>query len=157
MPVIQSQISPSSDAFRANQERMRGLLDDLAAKAATVERGGSDEARARHTERGKLLPRQRLAQLLDTGAPAGDSMVRLDGLETPVAPGSTVGGCMVVNCVKAEVAHRLTAAGHPPRVLTAAAVVGAERSSELFEAAYDEHGPRLAKLFMALGEQGKAT
>ena len=69
MPVIQSQISPSSDAFRANALRMRGLLDDLAAKAATVERGGSDEARARHTERGKLLPRQRLAQLLDTGAP----------------------------------------------------------------------------------------
>ena len=90
--------------------------------------------------------------LLDTGAPVGDSMVQLDGLETPVAPGSTVGGCMVVNCVKAEVAQRLVAAGQPPRVLTAAAVIGAQRASELFEAAYDEHGRRLAKLYASLGE-----
>ena len=63
--------------------------------------------------------------VLDTGAPVGDSMVQIEGLETPVAPGSTVGGCMVVNSIKAEVAERLVAAGQPPRVLTAAAVVGA--------------------------------
>ncbi len=69
MPVIQSQISPASDAFRANAERMRAQLADIAAKAAVVERGGPDEQRERHVNRGKLLPRDRLAQLLDTGAP----------------------------------------------------------------------------------------
>ena len=69
MPTLISSVSPSSDAFRANAERMRELLADLADKAATVERGGSEEARERHIERGKLLPRQRLAQLLDAGAP----------------------------------------------------------------------------------------
>lgn len=90
--------------------------------------------------------------VLDTGAPVGDAMVRIDGLETPVAPGSTVGGCMLVNCLKAEVAARLTAAGQPPRVLTAGAIVGKARATELFEAAYDEHGRRLARLYEALGK-----
>ena len=69
MPVITSQISPASDAFRANAERMRELVADIAEKAETVERGGSEEARQRHVSRGKLLPRERLAQLLDTGSP----------------------------------------------------------------------------------------
>ena len=69
MPVIQSHISPASDAFRANAERMRGLVADIAAKAAIVERGGPEDQRERHVARGKLLPRDRLAQLLDTAAP----------------------------------------------------------------------------------------
>jgi uncharacterized phosphosugar-binding protein len=77
-------------------------------------------------------------------------MVRVPGLDTPVAPGSTVGGCLLVNCIKAEVAARLTAAGQPPRVLTAGVLVGAERATELFEAAYDEHARRLAKLYEGL-------
>jgi uncharacterized phosphosugar-binding protein len=89
--------------------------------------------------------------LLDTGAPIGDAMVRIDGLDTPVAPGSTVGGCMLVNCLKAEIAERLTAAGQPPKVLTAPALVGRERAAELFETAYDEHARRLAKLYEGLG------
>lgn len=89
---------------------------------------------------------------LDTGAPVGDAMVSIDGLETPVSPGSTVGGCLLINCIKAEVADRLTRAGHPPKVLTAAAVVGGERATQLFEAAYDEHGRRTAQLFADLGK-----
>jgi len=90
--------------------------------------------------------------VLDTGAPVGDSMVQIDGLDTPVAPGSTVGGCLVINSIKAEVADRLVKAGQPPRVLTAAAIVGPARAKELFEAAYDEHGRRLARLYATLGE-----
>jgi uncharacterized phosphosugar-binding protein len=90
--------------------------------------------------------------VLDTGAPVGDAMVRVPGLDTPVSPGSTVGGCMLVNCLKAEVAARLTAAGQPPRVLTASAVVGDFRSSDLFETAYDEHAHRVAKLFADVGK-----
>ena len=69
MPVIKSSISTSSESFRANAERMQTLVADMSDKAATVQRGGSEEARARHTARGKLLPRDRLAQLLDTGSP----------------------------------------------------------------------------------------
>jgi len=90
--------------------------------------------------------------VLDTGAPVGDAMVPIEGLEAPVSPGSTVGGCLLVNALKAEVAARLVAAGHPPRVLASSAVVGAERSVAIFEAAYDEHAHRLAGLYAAVGE-----
>jgi uncharacterized phosphosugar-binding protein len=68
-----------------------------------------------------------------------------------VAPGSTVGGCLLVNSIKAEVAARLTSTGHPPKVLSSAAVVGAQRATELFESAYDEHARRLARLYENLG------
>jgi uncharacterized phosphosugar-binding protein len=84
-------------------------------------------------------------------------MVTIDGLETPVAPGSTVGGCLLVNSIKAEVAARLTRAGFPPRVLTAGAVVGAEKATTLFEAAYDEHARRLALLYQKLGETNSGS
>ena len=74
------------------------------------------------------------------------------GLPTPVSPGSTVGGCMLVNSVKAEVARLLTEAGAPPPVLSGAAVVGAARATELFETAYDEHAHRLARLYATVGQ-----
>lgn len=89
--------------------------------------------------------------VLDTGAPPGDAMVTIDGLDTPVAPGSTVGGCLIVNAIKAEVAARLVAAGQPPKVLSAAVVVGQARATKLFEAAYDEHSHRLARLYANVG------
>jgi len=89
--------------------------------------------------------------VLDTGAPVGDAMVKIEGLDTPVAPGSTVGGCLLVNTIKAEVAARLTAAGAPPKVLSAGAVVGSARATALFEAAYDEHAHRLAPLYANVG------
>ena len=88
--------------------------------------------------------------VLDTGAPLGDSMVEIEGLETKVAPGSTVGGCLLINSIKAEVADRLTKAGQPPKVLTAGAVIGTEKATELFEAAYDEHAHRIAEYYSNL-------
>jgi 3-methylcrotonyl-CoA carboxylase beta subunit len=69
VPIIRSAVSTSSETFRANAEHMRGLIADIAEKAAIVSLGGPEEARQRHLARGKLLPRQRLAQLLDTGSP----------------------------------------------------------------------------------------
>jgi uncharacterized phosphosugar-binding protein len=132
----------------AEQFRRRGVK-----VVAIVSRRHSEATASRHPS-GKRL--QDFADLaLDTGAPAGDAMVTIDGLDTPVAPGSTVGGCLLVNCLKAEVAARLTRAGHPPRVLTAPAIVGPERSSELFEAAYDEHARRLAELYRNNGDADK--
>ena len=37
MPIIKSELSPSSDTFKANAERMRELVADISDKAATVE------------------------------------------------------------------------------------------------------------------------
>jgi uncharacterized phosphosugar-binding protein len=90
--------------------------------------------------------------VLDTGAPAGDAMVHVKGLDTPVAPGSTLGGVLLVNCIKAELARILTDAGHPPKVLTASCLVGTEKATSLFESAYDEHAHRLAKLYENAGK-----
>jgi uncharacterized phosphosugar-binding protein len=89
--------------------------------------------------------------VLDTGAPVGDAMVHISGLDTPVSPGSTIGGCLLVNAIKAEVAARLVAAGQSPKVLSAPAVVGAERASAIFESAYDEHAHRIARLYAEVG------
>ena len=90
--------------------------------------------------------------VLDTGAPAGDAMVHIPGLDTPVSPGSTVGGVLLINTIKAELARILTEAGHPPKVLTASCLVGTERATNLFESAYDEHAHRLAKLYENVGK-----
>lgn len=94
--------------------------------------------------------------VLDTGAPVGDAMVYVPGLDTPVAPGSTVGGTLLINCIKAELAGLLTAAGKPPSVLTSATITGEEKATILFENAYDEHAHRLAKLFEKVGKTGPA-
>jgi uncharacterized phosphosugar-binding protein len=130
----------------AEQFRARGL------KVVVIISRAHSEASASRRPDGKKL--QDFADLvLDTGAPVGDAMVKVPGLDTPVAPGSTVGGCLLVNAIKAEVAARLARAGQPPKVLTAPALVGPERAGELFESAYDEHARRLAKLYANLGAQ----
>jgi uncharacterized phosphosugar-binding protein len=116
-----------------------------------VSRAHAEASQSRHPQGLKLT--QVADILLDTGAPVGDAMVHIDGLETPIAPGSTVGGCLLINCIKAEVAERLTRAGKPPKVLTASAVVGGERATQLFESAYDEHGRRMARLYQNLGQE----
>jgi uncharacterized phosphosugar-binding protein len=85
--------------------------------------------------------------VLDQCAPAGDAAVRVPGLETPVAPVSSVSACTVVNLVKAEVARLLTEAGQPPKVLTAAVHLGARRSGELFEETYDDYRRRVGVLY----------
>ena len=85
--------------------------------------------------------------ILDQQSPAGDSAVWVDGLETPVAPISSVSGCVVINLIKAEVARLLTAAGQPPLVLTAACHVGVERARDLFEATYNDYRRRVGFLF----------
>ena len=122
---------------------------------AIVSRQHADESRSNHPAGRKL---QDVADVvLDTGAPPGDAMVRVEGLDTPVAPGSTVGGCLLVNAIKAEVADRLTRAGQPPKVLTAGCLVGGERARALFESAYDEHAHRLAKLYEQVGVAATTT
>ena len=116
---------------------------------ALISRRHSEASKSRH-ESGKKL--HDFADLvLDTGAPVGDAMTTIDGIDTPVSPGSTIGGCMIINALKAEVADRLVKAGQPPKVLSASAIVGNERATELFEAAYDEHARRLAKLYENIG------
>jgi len=69
MSVIKSQINPRSAEFRANAERITGLVRDLKEKVAIVTQGGDAAAREKHLARGKLLPRDRVRTLLDPGSP----------------------------------------------------------------------------------------
>lgn len=109
------------------------------------------EASSSNDPRGKKL--QDFADVvLDTGAPPGDAMTDIPGMKVRVGPGSTVGGAMLVNCLKVEIAKRLSDRGTPPNALAASCVVGPEEASRIFESAYDEHARRLAKLYESIGE-----
>jgi 3-methylcrotonyl-CoA carboxylase beta subunit len=69
MPIFETKLNPRSADFQSNAQAMRLLVDDLKAKLAAIELGGGDAARAKHTARGKLLPRDRVQMLLDPGTP----------------------------------------------------------------------------------------
>jgi 3-methylcrotonyl-CoA carboxylase beta subunit len=69
MPQIRSLLDTRSAEFQANAAQLRGLVDDLQQEMAQAALGGGDKARTKHTERGKLLPRERIRALLDPGSP----------------------------------------------------------------------------------------
>jgi 3-methylcrotonyl-CoA carboxylase beta subunit len=69
MSAIVSRLDARSAAFQANRAAMDALVADLREKVVAIEQGGGDAARARHTGRGKLLPRERVDRLLDPGSP----------------------------------------------------------------------------------------
>ncbi|MFY0692060.1 MAG: methylcrotonoyl-CoA carboxylase [Paracoccaceae bacterium] len=66
---LTSSISPASDDFRDNLARNSAALELCAEAAAAAASGGGEKARGRHVSRGKMLPRDRVANLLDPGAP----------------------------------------------------------------------------------------
>jgi uncharacterized phosphosugar-binding protein len=83
--------------------------------------------------------------VLDLATPAADALVSIDGVDTPVSPGSSLAAVALANELKARTALLLAERGRLPPVITSAAVVGPERSAELFEEAYAEHARRLAR------------
>ena len=66
---LTSAIETGRAGFRANREAHLAALAEVAAAAETAAAGGGSQAVARHVARGKLLPRERVARLLDPGAP----------------------------------------------------------------------------------------
>jgi uncharacterized phosphosugar-binding protein len=86
--------------------------------------------------------------VLDLCTPGADALVTLDGLDTPVGPGSTVAAVAIVNSIKVRTAELLVERGAMPPVITRASVVGAERSRSLFDAAYREYARRSSRAIM---------
>jgi 3-methylcrotonyl-CoA carboxylase beta subunit len=87
MPRIRTQLDPRSEEFAANAEHMTALVEDLKARLARAALGGSDRARRKHAERGKLLPRERIEALLDEGSPFLElSSLAAHGLYEDAAP-----------------------------------------------------------------------
>jgi uncharacterized phosphosugar-binding protein len=83
--------------------------------------------------------------VIDLCTPPADALIDIPGLDTPVGPGSTVTAVAIVNSIKVRTAQLLTERGAMPPVLTRGSVVGADRSRDLFDAAYREHARRLAR------------
>jgi uncharacterized phosphosugar-binding protein len=82
--------------------------------------------------------------VVDLCTPIGDALVAVDGLETPVGPGSSIAAVAIANEIKAQTAALLVERHAMPPVLSSAALVGPDRSRELFDAAYAEHARRIA-------------
>ncbi|MBU1286985.1 MAG: methylcrotonoyl-CoA carboxylase [Alphaproteobacteria bacterium] len=68
MPVLKSSLDVAGPGFARNRVAMQALLDELAEKTAAAALGGPEASRQRHTERGKLLPRERVERLVDPGS-----------------------------------------------------------------------------------------
>ena len=68
-PDLDSKVSPDRDQIRANAAHKRALAEPLRDDVAKAAKGGNQKRRARHTSRGKLLPRDRVERLLDPGSP----------------------------------------------------------------------------------------
>ena len=68
-PRLESSADPSGDGFVRNAAAHRDLVADLSGHLATSRLGGPERARARHVERGKLLPRDRVDALVDPSSP----------------------------------------------------------------------------------------
>ena len=69
MPILETKLNARSAEFQANAAVLRAAVADLNTKLDVSARGGGDAARAKHTARGKLLPRERVQMLLDPGTP----------------------------------------------------------------------------------------
>ena len=67
MTKIKSALNPRSAEFQANADALKATVTDLQAEVSRVKLGGGERSRERHLGRGKLLPRDRVLQLLDPG------------------------------------------------------------------------------------------
>jgi uncharacterized phosphosugar-binding protein len=117
---------------RARGLRVVGVTSVAGSLAAAVEPGVGS----------RLLDEVDL--VIDLCTPEADALVTVDGLDTPVGPGSTLAAVAIVNAIKVRTAELLTARGAMPPVITRASVVGEERSRTLFDEAYREHARRIA-------------
>jgi 3-methylcrotonyl-CoA carboxylase beta subunit len=88
---IDSRIDPRSEAYARNAAAMAELTGELVDRTAVAAQGGSDHARRRHVERGKLLPRARVDALLDDGSPFLElSALAANGCYDDEAPGAGI-------------------------------------------------------------------
>src|SRR5450432_3940821 len=92
MTAIPSTVSTGSEEFRANSERMRGLVRELKEKSALAAVGGSEGARKKYKARGKLFVRERVDLLLDQGTP----FLELSALAANAMYGGDVPGAGIV-------------------------------------------------------------
>jgi uncharacterized phosphosugar-binding protein len=126
--------------------RARGLKV-IAATAVEASRA----AESGHSSGTRLLDHADV--VLDLCTPPGDALVHIEGVDTPVGPGSTIAAAALANELKVRTAELLVERGALPPVITSPAVVGHGRSAELFDGAYAEHARRLARALKSTEEE----
>jgi 3-methylcrotonyl-CoA carboxylase beta subunit len=91
MPILDTQLNVRSEDFRTNAAAMEVLVADLRDKVAQLALGGGQATRDKHLARGKLLPRERVAQLIDPGTPFLEfSQLAAYGMYNDDAPGAGI-------------------------------------------------------------------
>jgi uncharacterized phosphosugar-binding protein len=128
----------------AEGARQRGL-----AVIGVVSRAHCEQARPAHASGKKLLDVADV--ILDNGAPIGDSLLELHGCRYKTGPFSTLGGAMVMNMLRCEVAQRLVDRGIEPVFLPSHQFVGSRTVEEQLEYFYGQYARRVAPLY---GRQG---
>ena len=89
--------------------------------------------------------------VLDNGAPVGDSIIAIDGCKNKTGPFSTLGGAMVMNMLRCEVAERLMTRGIEPVFLPSHQFVGSRSVEEQLEYFYAQYAKRVAPLYARQG------
>ncbi len=88
---LQSKVLTGSDTFAANRAAHLEAIARVAEVARAAALGGPERARARHVQRGKMLPRERVANLLDAGSPFLEvGATAAHGLYGGAAPGAGI-------------------------------------------------------------------
>ena len=127
----------------ARGARARGLRVVAVTSLAQPPDEASEEGTSRLADEADLV--------IDLCTPAADALIAIEGVDTPVGPGSTIAAVAVANSIKVRTAQLLAERGALPPTITRASVVGAERSRALFDAAYEEHARRIARLIAGEG------
>jgi uncharacterized phosphosugar-binding protein len=108
-----------------------------------------ERAKPAHSSGKKLLDVADV--ILDNGAPEGDCLLSLDGCKNKTGPFSTVGGAMIMNMLRCEVAQRLVDRGIEPVFLPSHQFVGSRSVEEQLEYFYAQYARRVAPLYSRQG------
>jgi uncharacterized phosphosugar-binding protein len=117
-----------------------------------LSRAHCEQARPAHSSGKTLLDVADI--ILDNGSPIGDSLVTLEGSSSKTGPFSTLGGALVMNMLRCEVAQRLLERGIEPVFLPSHQFVGSRTVEEQLEYFYAQYARRVAPLY---GRQGGPT
>jgi uncharacterized phosphosugar-binding protein len=128
----------------AEGAKQRGL-----AVIGVLSRAHCEQARPAHTSGKKLLDVADV--VLDNGAPIGDSLLELEDSTGKTGPFSTLGGAMVMNMLRCEVAQRLVQRGIEPVFLPSHQFVGSRTVEEQLEYFCAQYARRVAPLYARQG------
>ena len=129
----------------AEGARQRGLK-----VIGVVSRAHCEQAKPAHPTGKKMLDVADV--ILDNGAPVGDSLLALEGCRHKTGPFSTLGGAMVMNMLRCEVAQRLVDRGIEPVFLPSHQFAGSRTVEEQLEYFYAQYARRVAPLYARQGQ-----